>query len=96
MIRHTVVFTLKHPTGSAEESAFMDEAKKLISIPGVTQFEILRQVSPKCDHTFGISMEFANQSELAAYASHPLHTGFVENIWIPNVSDFQEIDYMSF
>ncbi len=72
----------------------MDEARKLASIPGVTKFEILRQVSPKCAYTFGISMEFADQAELDAYASHPMHTEFVHTHWIPNVSDFQEIDYV--
>lgn len=95
MIRHTVAFTLNHPSGSAEESAFMDEALGLTAIPGVTRFEILRQVSPKCEHTFGISMEFVDQAELDTYAAHPLHTAFVEKYWIPNVRDFQEIDYIA-
>lgn len=93
MIRHTVAFSLRHSAGSAEESAFMDAAIGLTSIPGVTKFEILRQVSPKCDYAFGISMEFTDQAELDAYAAHPLHTEFVEKHWIPNVRDFQEIDY---
>lgn len=96
MIRHTVAFTLRHPAGSAAENAFMAEAKKLTSIPAVTQFEILKQVSPKCDYTFGISMEFADQTELDAYAAHPLHTEFVKTQWIPNVTGFQEIDYTYF
>lgn len=95
MIRHTVAFSLNHPAGSAEESAFMEEAWKLTAIPGVTKFEILRQASPKCDYAFGISMEFVNQKELDAYASHPMHTEFVETHWIPNVTDFQEIDYVA-
>ena len=73
----------------------MDAAKSLTTIPGVTKFEILRQVSPKCDFAFGISMEFADQAQLDAYAAHPLHTEFVERHWIPNVSDFQEIDYVA-
>lgn len=94
MIRHTVAFTLRHPSGSAEESTFMDAAQKLSSIAGVTKFEILRQVSPKCDYTFGISMEFASQAELDTYTTHPLHTEFVEKHWIPSVSEFQEIDYL--
>lgn len=96
MIRHTVAFTLSHPAGSVEEAAFMAQAKKLTAIPGVTEFEILRQVSPKCDYAYGISMEFADQAELDTYAAHPLHTAFVETHWIPNVSDFQEIDYVLF
>lgn len=73
----------------------MEEARALTAIPGVTRFEILRQVSPKCDYSFGISMEFVDQAELDAYAAHPLHTAFVEKYWIPNVKDFQEIDYVT-
>ena len=47
MIRHTVVFTLKHAAGSAEEGAFLRDARVLAAIPGVEKFEQLRQVSPK-------------------------------------------------
>ena len=45
MIRHTVVFRLKHARGSKEEKAFLDHAKLLAKIPGVEKFEQLRQVS---------------------------------------------------
>ena len=96
MIRHTVAFTLSHPADSPEEQSFMGEVKKLTTIPGVTKFEILRQVSPKCDFSYGLSMEFVDQAELDTYAAHPLHSDFVEKHWIPNVSDFQEIDYVVF
>jgi hypothetical protein len=34
MIRHTVVFKLKHPKDSPEEKVFLDAIKKLSSIPG--------------------------------------------------------------
>ncbi|RVD51653.1 Dabb family protein, partial [Mesorhizobium sp. M2D.F.Ca.ET.140.01.1.1] len=48
MIRHTVVFTLKHPPHSLETKRFLHDAKKILSgIKGVTHFEQLRQVSPK-------------------------------------------------
>ena len=35
MIRHTVVFKLKHHKNSKEEAAFLDAASKLSYIPGV-------------------------------------------------------------
>ncbi|TIT45785.1 MAG: Dabb family protein, partial [Mesorhizobium sp.] len=45
MIRHTVVFTLKHPPHSLEEKRFLVDARKILSaIRGVTHFEQLRQV----------------------------------------------------
>ncbi|MGE3832582.1 MAG: Dabb family protein, partial [Parvibaculaceae bacterium] len=41
MIRHTVVFRLKHKQGSKEEAAFLAEAQTLARIPGVERFEAL-------------------------------------------------------
>jgi len=71
----------------------MQQARKLTQIPGVTHFQIIKQVSPKCDYAYVISMKFANQTETDSYTDHPLHTAFVENHWFPNVATFQEIDY---
>ena len=58
MIRHTVVFRLKHAKGSAAETAFLSAADVLATIPGVKKFEKLRQVSKKNGYSFGFSMEF--------------------------------------
>ena len=93
MIRHTVVFRLKHPPGSAEEAAFLDAARGLAAIPGVTKFERLREVSPKNGYAFGFSMEFADQAAYDIYDRHPDHVAFVEGRWIPEVAEFLEIDY---
>lgn len=73
MIRHTVVFTLKHPAGSAKERAFLDAALVLGAIPGVQKFERLRQVSPKADFAFGFSMEFADERAYQSYNDHADH-----------------------
>ena len=57
MIRHTVIFTLKHAHGSLQEKAFLRDAKvALEKIPGVEKFEQLKQVSKKNDYEFGFSM----------------------------------------
>ena len=92
-IRHTVAFALTHPAGSDEESAFLAAAADLARIDGVEAFEILREVSPKNGFAFGISMEFADQAAYTGYNEHPTHVAFVEGRWIPEVSDFLEIDY---
>jgi hypothetical protein len=92
-IRHSVVFRLRHPEGSLEEQAFLDEIRSLAEIPGVEAFELMREVSPKNDYRFGLSMEFAGPTAYAAYNEHPRHTRFVETRWIPEVADFLEIDY---
>ena len=95
MIRHTVVFTLKHAKGSAEEKKFLEDALVLTEIPGVQKFERLRQTSPKNNFSFGFSMEFDDQAAYDTYNAHPLHVAFVRDRWVPEVSDFMEIDYVA-
>jgi hypothetical protein len=96
MIRHTVVFRLKHPAGSSAERDFLAAAQALVSIPGVEKFELLRQVGKKCAYTFGISMEFADAEVYARYNDHPAHVRFVQERWLAEVADFLEIDYAPF
>lgn len=93
MIRHTVVFRLKHPKGSTEEKKFFNVAKKLSSIPSVKNFECLRQISQNNNFDFGISMEFDNKAAYDSYSNHPDHLMFLQEIWLKEVDDFLEIDY---
>lgn len=93
MIRHTVVFRLKHPAGSEAERAFLAAADVLDTIPGVEKFEKLRQLSAKNGYRFGFSMEFADQRVYQAYNDHPEHIRFVKERWVPEVEEFLEIDY---
>ncbi|MGL4488436.1 MAG: Dabb family protein [Rhizobiaceae bacterium] len=93
MIRHTVVFTLHHPAGSALEASFLDASSILASIPDVERFERLRQISRKNAYKFGFSMEFADQAAYDSYNDHPDHIAFVRDRWIPEVKEFMEIDY---
>lgn len=95
MIRHTVVFTLRHPLGSAEETAFLDAGLALAELPMVRNFERLRQVSAKIDYDYGFSMEFEDQAAYATYDAHPVHVAFVRDRWLPEVADFLEIDYVT-
>ena len=93
MIRHTVVFRLKHPAGSAAEQEFLRAAYELSAIPGVERFECLRQVGAKNAFTFGLSMEFADATAYQNYSDHPEHARFVQERWLPEVEEFLEIDY---
>ena len=94
MIRHTVVFTLKHAAGSLQEKAFLRDAKTALEhIPGVQKFEQLKQVSKKNDYRFGFSMEFADQKSYDGYNKHPKHEKFVKERWEREVQKFLEIDY---
>ncbi len=93
MIRHTVVFKLKNPPNSPETNEFFAAANELASIPGVQKFECLKQVSPKNNFNFGLSMEFDNAALYGQYNNHPDHVYFVQTYWTKNVEDFLEIDY---
>jgi hypothetical protein len=93
MIRHTVAFTLKHPAGSPSEHNFLETARKLADIPTVKNFEALRQTSKKNNFHFGLSMEFSCAEDYQFYNNHPDHVRFVQTRWIPEVSDFLELDY---
>ena len=93
MIEHTVTFALKHASGSPEEENFLAAARELFAIPGVLNFQVRRQISPKNPHTFGISMNFATRAEFEAYLEHPAHMAFVTERWLSEVEDFQESDF---
>jgi len=94
MIEHTVTFRLKHASGSAEEAAFLTAAAELAQLPGVRDLAIRRQISPKLDHAFGITMRFANQADYDHYSAHPHHVAFVQNRWLSEVEAFQESDFV--
>lgn len=95
MIRHTVVFTLKHAKGSMQEMQFLEAADVLADIPGVEKFEKLKQVSAKNDYDFGFSMEFKDQAAYSSYNDHPWHVAFVRDKWLEEVAQFMEIDYVA-
>jgi hypothetical protein len=94
-IHHTVAFRLRHPSGSPDETAFLDAARALATIPGVEDFRQFRQVSPKSDFTFFFSMRFADAEAYSSYNEHPVHVAFVRNRWEGEVSNFQELDLVS-
>lgn len=96
-IRHMAVFTLKSPQDSTETKQFLSDGKQILSsIPVVQHFEVLTQISSKCDYDFGFSMEFENQEAYDTYNAHPDHLAFVENRWKKEVERFQEIDFKGY
>ena len=93
MITHSVFMKLRYTPGSVEENSFLDKCRKLAEIPGVLNFKVLKETSPKNDFAFGLTMNFESQENYDFYNNHPDHVSFVQNEWIPNVERFQEIDY---
>ncbi len=94
-IIHTVVFSLGHPLGSSKEAEFLQTAREtLTGIPGVHEFTVRRQVGTFSALRFQFSMVFDDQAAYSAYNTHPAHVGFVENRWKPEVTAFQEYDFV--
>lgn len=93
MIRHSVVFKLKHPIGSHEEQLFFDAVNKLATIEGVENFITYRQTSAHNSFDYGLFMDFANRDLYEKYNTHPEHVAFVDQYWLANVEGFLELDY---
>lgn len=97
MIRHTVAFTLVHAPDSAEERDFLSVGPALLrAIPGVSDFTVSRQVSPKSNFRFQFAMTFANDEAYAAYNNHPDHREFVATRWSTEVAEFEELDFVAY
>lgn len=97
MIRHTVAFTLVHAPDSAAERDFLTAGPALLrAIPGVEDFTVSRQVSPKSSYRFQFAMSFADQAAYTAYDTHPDHQEFVATRWSTEVSEFEELDFVAY
>lgn len=93
MITHSVYFRLKHAEGSPEERTFLEKAEALKSISTVRNFQCVREISPKNNFRLGLTMQFEDREAYRHYNDHPDHRAFVEQVWIPEVAEFLEIDY---
>ena len=95
MIRHAALFRLTHSEGSTGEADFLRALLALHVIPGVQDFDIAREVSPKNPFDYAVSMRFADQAAYSAYNDHPLHQAFVQGRWLAEVADFMEHDTLA-
>lgn len=93
MIHHSVIFSLKLVESDPQHKHFWQAARNLAAIPGVQNFQYLKQISSKNSFEYGLSMEFADQQTYDNYSTHPAHETFIQDYWISYVSDFLEIDY---
>ena len=91
MIQHTVTFCLN---ADADGETFFARARSLSDLPGVQHFEVLQQVGQKNDFTHALTMNFADQESYDGYNNHVEHLAFVNDVWLPNVADFLELDYV--
>jgi hypothetical protein len=94
-IEHTVVFRLVHAPDSDAAATFLGDAERILgAIPGVQDFAVRNQVSPKSDLTTQFSMRFDDKAAYDAYNEHPDHVAFVADRWMPEVAAFQEYDFV--
>jgi len=97
MIRHTVAFSLRHAPDSDAERDFLTSGSAVLrQIPGVEEFTVSRQVSPKSAYRFQFAMTFANQEAYEAYNHHPDHQSFVATRWEGEVTEFEELDLVEY
>ncbi|MBT1258363.1 Dabb family protein [Rhodococcus erythropolis] len=94
MIEHTVSFSLKHLADSAEERNFIESLRSIADMPSVQRFKVNRQVSSKGPFDFQISMQFDSQEELDTYDASAAHVEYVNRRWIPEVSEWQTLDFV--
>jgi heme-degrading monooxygenase HmoA len=92
MIQHLVLVQLRHASGSAAETTFLEGCQMLAGIPGVEDFEVLRQMNPDTEWRFAFSMRFADQQAYDDYKVHPDHVAFGEKVWAPAVTVGQDVD----
>lgn len=90
-IRFFSAFRLKHETGSEAETEFLREYSALGSVPGVENFELMREITPKewstCEWV--VMWEFADLAAHTAFHEHPAHHKFVAEYWNTGVAEFK-------
>jgi quinol monooxygenase YgiN len=87
-----VMFSLNHASGSLQEKAFLRDARTLQGLPGVENFEVLRQVGEDAPYRFALAMAFADAGALDAYLRNPRHAKFMRERWDREVAEYLAFD----
>ncbi len=93
MLHHSVFLTFKSTTTESEIAYFIKESRKLAQIPGVQNLQVLEEFNATNPFTHGLGMDFEDQAAYDFYSNHPIHNRFVQEVWIPRVEKWQEIDF---
>ncbi len=93
MLHHSVFLTFKPTTSEEEKAYFIAESRKLAQIPGVMNLKVLEEFNVTNPYTHGLGMDFEDQAAYDFYSNHPIHNRFVQEVWIPRVEKWQEIDF---
>ena len=93
MLHHSVFLTFKSTTSESEIAYFIEESRKLAQISGVQNLQVLEEFNATNPFTHGLGMDFEDQAAYDFYSNHPIHNRFVQEVWIPRVEKWQEIDF---
>jgi hypothetical protein len=93
MIKHTVTFSFKDDTSTADKNEFFKAGDHLKNIPGVQKLRALRRIDNGNNGEYAFFMEFENEDIYKAYTDHALHQSFIKNYWLKFVADFKEMDF---
>ena len=90
-VRHVVLVQLKPETPAAAVDAMLAALRRLpAQIPTILRLEVGRQLSSLDDGrnaSIGGLVEFASESEYAAYATHAAHVAAIKDFILPHMVD---------
>lgn len=94
----TVFFNLKYPVGSLEANKVLRYAQEnLVQIPGVTDFQILKQVDEKTGSQYRMTLLFADKASFEFYKRHVIRQQVFAELqkhqMAYDVHDFVTFDY---
>jgi hypothetical protein len=95
-ITRLVFFNLKHEAGMPEADSFFEKSWVLKEVPSVKEFDILKVEGKMAEFDYVIRLVFADEDGVQAYVDHSIHTNYLKEVWVPNVSKGKLIDLVTF
>lgn len=97
-LTHLVICWLDKSLKENEINMVINEANKLASIPGVSDFSVGKAIESERaivddSFTFAVSMKFTNSEAMKQYLNHRIHVDFVENILKPRLAKVIVYDF---
>ena len=91
-IRHVLIFNLKRNTSEANQQRFFEGMAALSSIPGISNFDVSKQINANTKYKYVLTMDFDSNESYQAYIKHAKNQEFVKSFWLKMVDDYLVID----
>jgi hypothetical protein len=95
-ITRLVLFNLNHEAGTPEAESFFERSIILGEVPSVKEFKILKVEGNMAEYDYVIRLVFEDEDGVEEYIKHRIHTGYLDEVWKPNVSKGKLIDLVEF